>query len=43
LFANNKYVEVIGIRGKKWYREKRRGTVGPETEGLKEKEKPRRS
>jgi hypothetical protein len=39
LFANIKHVEGIGVRGKKWHNRKTGGRGGPQTEGLKEKEK----
>jgi hypothetical protein len=37
LFANNKYVEGLGVRRKKWHKRKRGGRGGPETESLKKK------
>ena len=32
MFANNKYVEGIVVRGKKWHERKERGRGGPEAE-----------
>lgn len=43
MFASNKYLEGIGVRGKKWHKRKRSGRGGPEAEELKKNDKRRRS